>query len=324
MEPGPDELQARPFLPAPSARTCLTVLTGFHHARWTTGQLQRGVQHKALEANTCFTLCRYGYGSAEFYYQILEGYANASIPLDTFVSDSQYMDHDQEFTLGYTFSLGEMQVRRGAGSRCQLNPQAQVFRVWTDIGLPCSIHSIASCWWAAHNRPGLSNRTCRRACDPIASLCRGACWSGVLCIRKWRWHRWGLRWHTPPCAWELMAGRLLLTQRLVWQLAALSGISGRVTSVSWLSSPQAFLAMLRRQNQRWVPILDPSIHVNKGYAAYDSGIARDVFVKDITGHPYVGQVPVTAARLGWPSRLSVCGCVCVMLRGSGWCTPLQR
>ena len=51
--------------------------------------------------------------------------------------------------------------------------------------------------------------------------------------------------------------------------------------------------MLRRQNQRWVPILDPNIHVNKGYAAYDSGIARDVFVKDITGHPYVGQVPMT-------------------------------
>ena len=51
--------------------------------------------------------------------------------------------------------------------------------------------------------------------------------------------------------------------------------------------------MLRRQNQRWVPILDPNIHVNKGYAAYDSGIARDVFVKDITGHPYIGQVPMT-------------------------------
>ena len=65
--------------------------------------------------NACVTLNfavhRYGYGSAEFYYQILEGYANASIPLDTFVSDSQYMDHDQDFTLGSTFNLSEMQVR---------------------------------------------------------------------------------------------------------------------------------------------------------------------------------------------------------------------
>ena len=53
---------------------------------------------------------------------------------------------------------------------------------------------------------------------------------------------------------------------------------------------QAFLAMLKRQNQRWVPILDPEIHVRQGYAAYDSGIAKDVFIKDITGRPYVGQV----------------------------------
>ncbi|KAK9822226.1 hypothetical protein WJX81_001471 [Elliptochloris bilobata] len=116
---------------------------------------------------------KYGYGSAEFYYQILEGYANASIPLDTFVSDSQYMDHDQDFTLGATFPMDQM---------------------------------------------------------------------------------------------------------------------------------KAFVAMLRRQNQRWVPILDPSIHVNKGYATYDSGIARDVFIKDITGRPYVGQLwPGTSH---WPDFMN--------------------
>ena len=53
---------------------------------------------------------RYGYGSAEFYDQILNGYGNASIPLETFVSDSQYMDHDQDFTLGYDFPLDQMKV----------------------------------------------------------------------------------------------------------------------------------------------------------------------------------------------------------------------
>jgi hypothetical protein len=47
--------------------------------------------------------------------------------------------------------------------------------------------------------------------------------------------------------------------------------------------------MLKRQNQRWVPILDPCIHIHPGYAAYDSGIKNDVFVKDISGRPYVGQ-----------------------------------
>ena len=55
-------------------------------------------------------ICRYGYGSAEFYGQILNGYGNASIPLETFVSDSQYMDHDQDFTLGYQFPLAQMKV----------------------------------------------------------------------------------------------------------------------------------------------------------------------------------------------------------------------
>ena len=48
--------------------------------------------------------------------------------------------------------------------------------------------------------------------------------------------------------------------------------------------------MLNKNGQRWVPILDPPIHIKPGYAAYDSGIAQDVFIKDITGGNYVGQV----------------------------------
>ena len=48
--------------------------------------------------------------------------------------------------------------------------------------------------------------------------------------------------------------------------------------------------MLNKNGQRWVPILDPPIHIKPGYAAYDSGIAQDVFIKDITGNNYVGQV----------------------------------
>ena len=76
-------------------------------------------------------------------------------------------------------------------------------------------------------------------------------------------------------------------------------------------SAQAFLAMLKRQNQRWVPILDPEIHVRKGYAAYDSGIANDVFVKDITGRPYVGQVRYF--QLGMPLyQQHACIAVCLL------------
>ena len=62
-------------------------------------------------------MCRYGYGSEEFYYQILDGYDNASIPLETFVSDSQYMDHDQDFTLGYSFPEAGMKVPSSFSAR---------------------------------------------------------------------------------------------------------------------------------------------------------------------------------------------------------------
>jgi hypothetical protein len=51
------------------------------------------------------------------------------------------------------------------------------------------------------------------------------------------------------------------------------------------------VSLLSKNGQRWVPILDPPIHIKPGYASYDSGIASNVFITDITGKPYVGQVP---------------------------------
>ena len=39
-----------------------------------------------------------------------------------------------------------------------------------------------------------------------------------------------------------------------------------------------------------VPILDPGIHVKPGYTPYDSGIKQGVFMRDLTGQPFVGQV----------------------------------
>ena len=49
---------------------------------------------------------------------------------------------------------------------------------------------------------------------------------------------------------------------------------------------------------RWkaqVPILDPGIHVKPGYAPYDSGIQQGVFMRDISGQPFVGQVRMDAS-----------------------------
>ena len=50
------------------------------------------------------------------------------------------------------------------------------------------------------------------------------------------------------------------------------------------------MARLHANGQRWVPILDPGIHIRSGYYAYDSGMAQDVFLRDISGGYYIGQV----------------------------------
>lgn len=64
---------------------------------------------------------------------------------------------------------------------------------------------------------------------------------------------------------------------------------------------QAFVDKLHANGQRWVPILDPIIHIKKGYAPYDEGIKEDIFVKDITNNPYVAQVPVLSFSPVLPS-----------------------
>ena len=39
-----------------------------------------------------------------------------------------------------------------------------------------------------------------------------------------------------------------------------------------------------------MPILDPGIPVLPGYKPYDEGIERDIFIRDVTGQPYIGEV----------------------------------
>ena len=38
-----------------------------------------------------------------------------------------------------------------------------------------------------------------------------------------------------------------------------------------------------------VPILDPQVHIQQGYAPYDQGIQQGIFIRDMTGQPYNGQ-----------------------------------
>lgn len=53
---------------------------------------------------------------------------------------------------------------------------------------------------------------------------------------------------------------------------------------------QSIIQGLHANGQRFVPILQPVVHISPGYQVYDSGSAADVFIKDVTGSPYVGQV----------------------------------
>lgn len=60
---------------------------------------------------------------------------------------------------------------------------------------------------------------------------------------------------------------------------------------------KAFVDKLHANGQRWVPILDPVIHVRKGYKPYDDGMKANVFLNDQTGHPYVAQLWPGASHL---------------------------
>ena len=64
-------------------------------------------------------LIRYGYGSAEQLGRVVDSYAQAGIPLETFVTDSQYMDKDQDFTFSLDFSASEMKARAHEESHLQ-------------------------------------------------------------------------------------------------------------------------------------------------------------------------------------------------------------
>jgi len=54
---------------------------------------------------------RYGYASSRQLADVVGGYQYAGIPLETLVTDSQYMDKDQDFTFSPDFSLPSMQAR---------------------------------------------------------------------------------------------------------------------------------------------------------------------------------------------------------------------
>lgn len=56
------------------------------------------------------------------------------------------------------------------------------------------------------------------------------------------------------------------------------------------STVSDFVDKLHQNGQHFVPIIDPGIMVYNNYDAYDEGMKKDLFVKDINGDNYLGQV----------------------------------
>ena len=54
---------------------------------------------------------------------------------------------------------------------------------------------------------------------------------------------------------------------------------------------QEFVERLHNNSQRFVPILDPGIPLLPGYAPYEDGLKRGIFISDVTGQPYIAEVP---------------------------------
>jgi hypothetical protein len=68
----------------------------------------KGPKFMIFRLNQCG--CRYGYGSVKQMTRVVESYMQAQIPLETFVTDSQYMDKDQDFTFSADYAVDDFQV----------------------------------------------------------------------------------------------------------------------------------------------------------------------------------------------------------------------
>lgn len=56
------------------------------------------------------------------------------------------------------------------------------------------------------------------------------------------------------------------------------------------SEVSSFVKDLHSKAMHFVPIIDPGIMVYSGYEAYEKGLSQDLFIKDLKGDNYLGQV----------------------------------
>ena len=80
-------------------------------------------QQKSLQGGTeqdVLCGCRYGYSNVQQLTRVVQSYEYFKIPLETFVTDSQYMDHDQDFTISPDFEPWGVRISIAPKTRCML------------------------------------------------------------------------------------------------------------------------------------------------------------------------------------------------------------
>jgi len=70
-----------------------------------------------------------------------------------------------------------------------------------------------------------------------------------------------------------------------------------------LLPPPASRCRLHAEGQRWVPIVDCGIAASPGDPAYEEGLAAGLFLRDVEGNPYLGEVRCRAAATLCPCTL---------------------
>jgi len=122
---------------------------------------------------------RYGYASVAEYGTIVDGYRSAGIPLGTFVSDSQYMRADQDFTLGAAFPPAGMQAFvAGLHGRGQRWVRARTRRPRGGSAQPEPAAAACPCPAAQAVHHGLTRSLGRLH---VARACSAGCISHVTC-----------------------------------------------------------------------------------------------------------------------------------------------
>jgi hypothetical protein len=86
---------------------------------------------------------------------------------------------------------------------------------------------------------------------------------------------------------------------------------------------RAFVDKLHAAGQQWAPIFNPGVAPMTGYKAYEEGNADDIWIRDVTGQPYRGQVRhvgrarVTALRCAGaspdPVQPIILACACAQV-----------